>query len=72
MGSDNIFCPSTQLTLTGLAQVTRAGHQGKEGLTSMKEFSKSRCRDGVYLEKDMRVWMAILFSKAELPEEMVG
>lgn len=38
----------------------------------MKEFSKSRCRDGVYLEKDMRVWMAILFSKAELPEEMVG
>lgn len=38
----------------------------------MKEFSKSRCRDGVYLEKDMRGWMAILFSKAELPEEMVG
>lgn len=72
MGSDIILCPSTRLALADPAQVTRVGHQGKEGLTLMKEVSKSRCRDRVYSEKDMVVWVVILFCKAELPEEMVG
>lgn len=72
MGSDIILRPSTKLTLADPAQVTRVGHQGKEGLSLMKEVSKSRCRDRVYSKKDVVVWMAILFCKAELPEEMVG